>query len=70
MTSADRDRYGLRPKVGDVDGDATTRLEFAHAFGEDLGEHVQIVKVAGGNVTLPEGFLVFLAREVRRRCNH
>ena len=56
----------LAAEVGDVDGDAATGLEHAHALGEDVAQHDEVVDVRLRHVTLAEDELVLLRREVWR----
>ena len=57
----------LAAEVGDIDGDAASGLERAHALGEDVREHLQVLEVGGGDALAFELLLVLLAGEVRRR---
>ena len=72
----DRDHVGCEravrapAEVRDVDRDAAARFEHAHAVGEDVGEHLAVLVVARGDVTLAERLFVFLAGEVRWRRDH
>ena len=61
---------GLAPEVGDVDSDATAGFELAHALGEHVGEHLQVLEVRRRHALALELFLVDLAGEVRRRGDH
>ena len=69
----DRDHVGRQPairlaaEVGDVDRDAAAGLELAHALGEHLGEHLEVLEVRAGHALALELLLVLLAGEVRRR---
>ena len=62
----------IRPatEVGDVDGDAAAGLEHAHALGEHVAQHLQVLEIRGRDVALTERLLVGLAGEVRRRRHH
>ena len=57
----------LAAQVGDVDGDAAAGLELAHAFGEHVGEHLQVVEVRRRDTLAGQLLLVLLAGEVWRR---
>jgi hypothetical protein len=58
---------GLAPQVGDVHGDAATGFEFAGAFGEHLGQHLEILEVRRRNPVPFELLFVLLPGEIRRR---
>ena len=57
---------GLAAEVGDVDGDASAGLEGAHALGEHVGQHLEVLEVRGRDALALELLLVLLAGEVRR----
>ena len=58
---------GAAAEVGDVDGDAPTGLEHPHTLGKDLGEHLEVLEVGGGDALGGKLLLVGLAGEVGRR---
>ena len=60
----------LAAEVGDIHRDTTTRLELAHAFGEDVGEHLEVLEVGGGDALALQLLFVLLAGEVGRRRDH
>jgi hypothetical protein len=67
-----RGQRPVRPPadIGHVDRDPSTRLQLAHALGEHVLEHLQVLEVGGRDVTLPDRLLVLLAGEVGGRRHH
>ena len=56
----------LASEVRHVHGDAPAGLEHAHAVGEHVAQHLQVLEVRAGHAFTLELLLVLLAREVRR----
>ena len=67
MTSADSDRYGLRPRLATLTAmrppGSSTRTHSA----KTVSQHVEVVDVGRRDVALAERLFVLLAGEVRRR---
>ena len=60
---------GTTPEVGHVDCDPAPGLEDPDALGEDIGEHLEVLEVGGGDPLGLELLLVGLPGEVGRRCD-
>ena len=70
MTSADSDRYGLRPRLATLTAMRPPGFELVDALGEHVLEHREVLDVGGRDVALAQLRLVGLPGEVRRRGDH